>query len=103
MSLSAPDGGTLESELEVFCRTEADLFNVDPGIAGSNHVALTGTGIVGIGNEGMAVQTAHQEFVAKRAGDIRQTGNAQRFHAVDMEGVDILRVIGVRKSRTPRR
>ena len=38
MALAAPDHGALEAEFEVFRGPEADLLDVDPGVARINHV-----------------------------------------------------------------
>ena len=50
MALSAPDDGAFKAEFQVFCRAEADLLKMHPGIAWIDHIRLPGAGIGRIGN-----------------------------------------------------
>src|SRR6266567_3092647 len=103
MPFSTPDGGTLESELQVLRRTEAHLLYVDPGVTWSDrirHQLSCRRWITRVGNESVPVQAADQEFIAKRSCDVRQPWNAQRLNPVDVERVNILRVVGISEAAT---
>ena len=79
VALAAPDHGALEAELEVLGGPEADLLDVHPGIVGI----------------GVAFEGADQKLIAEGAGENGEQRNVQRLSAVDAEGVDIFRVVGV--------
>ena len=98
MAFSAPDDRALKAEFQILCRSEADLLKMHPGVARIDHVGLSCTRIRRIGNVRVAVQTTDHEFVAKRSGHVGQPGNVQRLDAIDAERIDVLGVIGVRKS-----
>ena len=79
VSLAAPDDGALETEFEIFGWAEADFFDVDPRVVGLS----------------VALERADEKVVAERAGEIGETGNVQRFDAIDAKRIDILSVVGV--------
>ena len=98
VALSAPDDRAFKAEFQVLCRSEADLLKMHPGVAWIDHIRLPGTGIRRIGNVRVAVQTTDHEFVAKRSCHVRQPGNVQRLNPIDAERIEVLSVIGIRKS-----
>ena len=85
VAFAAPDCRALKAKLQIGRGPETDLFEVDPWIAGRDHVCLTGTRIERIGNQGMPVKSADEELITEGAGDVRKTRDTERFHAIDAE------------------
>ncbi len=81
---AAPDDGALEAEFQVLCGAEADLLHMDPGVDGID----------------VAAKRTDQKLIAKRAGEAGEPRNVQRLDAVDVEGIDVLGVVGVGKGAT---
>src|SRR6266700_6957722 len=92
VALSAPNGGALKSKFKILGGPEAELFNMDPGVAGGRHIGdwLSRRGwIAGVGNEGMPLQASDDELIAKWPRDVRQSRNVQRLDAIDVKRVEI--------------
>ena len=78
---AAPDGGAGESDLDVARGLEADLLDVDP------------RGV----RVGVAFEAADEELVTEGAGEAREQRDVKRLRAIDLEGVDVLGVVAVKK------
>src|SRR6185437_4110166 len=65
---AAPDRGALKAELDIPRWLETDLFEVHPGVAGSDYVRLCRgiPGEAGIGNVGVASEPSHNKVITER-------------------------------------
>ena len=81
---AAPDDGALEAEFQILRGPEADLLHMDPGVDGID----------------VAPERTDQKLIAEGAGEAGEPRNVQRLDAVDVEGIDVLGVVGVGKGAT---
>ena len=78
MPMTAPDDGAHEADLEIGDHLHADLFHMDPGIAGKL----------------VPLQLADHEVIAKEAQIAGKARDIERFYAIDPKAIDSLSVIG---------
>src|SRR6202048_2838208 len=96
VSFAAPDHRALESKFKVIRRAEADLLHVHPRSAGSDGIDRIGFGrIQRVGDEIVAVETPYQELVTEGTRNARKQRHPKWLHAVDLESVNVLGVVGV--------
>src|ERR1700736_3408670 len=79
VTFAAPDRRALKSELKVFRWFEADFFHVYPG----------GVGI------GMPFETSDKKHIPEGASHARKKRNLKEVRAINLKGVDILRIVAV--------
>src|SRR5579871_3845363 len=84
MALPSPYDRSPKTELDILRRFETDFFNVDPRTI----------------RRGVPFQTAHGKLIAERPRESREKRNTQRLNAIDLKGIDILRVIAPQKAAT---
>src|SRR3981081_3729286 len=83
MALTAPDDSSLKGKLEVIRRSERKHLGMNP--RRSRNV--------------MPLQTPNKEVIPQWPTHLRHERDIQRFHAIDAERIDILRVIRTRHRR----
>ena len=107
VTLSSPDYGTFKTELQVASGLEADLLDVDPGVAGIDHIGLIGGGcsgfIVEVWHIGMPPERPYHNIVAEISDEPGEERDVDRLDTVDTERIDVFRVVGVGHSATQSR
>src|SRR6185437_1581457 len=99
VTFAAEQGRALKSEFEVVRRPEADLLDMDPRIAGRNHIRLSGrvARVSGIRHQSVAAERSDKEVITHRANDAGEPGNIKRLNSVNLKSIEVLRVVGKSK------